>query len=379
MTKFLAIVKRVSARAFSRTSATPEKAGGGVEDGLLAFQAEDGESTMPRRERRGGSPKRGLVVVAAIVLGLVSATIVYIANSRVQAARPGAPAVAATPSGMAMIDSNPSGTVTIDNVVRGRTPLSLQLPAGPHTMVVTAGQNSRSLPLDIEAGVNIRQHVEFTSAPAPTTGRLEVTSEPSGARVNVDGTPKGTTPLSIADIAAGPHQLTITSGEMTTRRRVTIVAGALASVDASLAASGEAATTGAGWLALTSPVELTLAEDDQIVGTTKAARLMLPAGNHNIVLSNAALEYQATMPVRIDGGKTLKRPVTLPNGSLSINAVPWANVSVDGSDLGTTPLANVPLPIGSHEIVWRHPQLGERRRTVSVTARTPTRVGMDFK
>ena len=70
--------------------------------------------------------------------------------------------------------------------------------------------------------------------------------------------------------------------------------------------------------------------------------------------------------------------VTLPNGTLSVNALPWAEVWVDGRSSGTTPLANLAVPIGSHEIVLRHPQLGERRRTVTVTTQTPVRVGVDF-
>ena len=139
------------------------------------------------------------------------------------------------------------------------------------------------------------------------------------------------------------------------------------------------AESSAGWLALTAPVELTLAEDNQIIGTTRAARVMLPAGTHNLVLSKAGLEFQTTMAVRIEGGKTVSRAIPLPTGLLSINAVPWANVTVDGGEVGTTPLANIPLPIGSHEVVWRHPQLGERRRTIVITARTPTRIGMDFR
>jgi hypothetical protein len=85
------------------------------------------------------------------------------------------------------------------------------------------------------------------------------------------------------------------------------------------------------------------------------------------------------MAVVIEGGKTVGRAIALPNGSLSVNASPWASVSVDGGEIGTTPLANVSLPIGMHEIVWRHPQLGERRRTIAITARTPTRIGMDFR
>jgi hypothetical protein len=53
-------------------------------------------------------------------------------------------------------------------------------------------------------------------------------------------------------------------------------------------------------------------------------------------------------------------------------------VFVDGRSVGLTPLGSVTVPIGSHEIVWRHPQLGEKRRTVVVGAQTPTRVTMDL-
>ena len=50
--------------------------------------------------------------------------------------------------------------------------------------------------------------------------------------------------------------------------------------------------------------------------------------------------------------------VSVPNGSLSINALPWADVWIDGRSVGTTPLGNLSVPVGIHEIVWRHPELG---------------------
>jgi hypothetical protein len=332
-------------------------------DELLSFPSEESgafsAAQEPARRRR-----RVVVIWAAILLGLASVVVGYVASTHLQAARTVAPKVDPS-SGTAVIDSNPPGIVTIEGVVRGQTPLSLRLPAGTHNITIVSGQAVRSV------------LVEFAPAPAPstTTGRLDVSSQPSGARVTVDGASRGVTPISIAEIAAGTHDVSISNGETTIRRSVIIRSGSTSSVDASLVSSESAA----GWLALTSPVELTLTEGDQIIGTTKASRVMLPAGTHNLALTNPGLEFQTTMAVRIDGGKTLTRAVALPNGLLSINAVPWANVSVDGAEVGTTPLANVPLPIGPHEVVWRHPQLGERRRTVAITARTPTRIGMDFK
>ena len=51
---------------------------------------------------------------------------------------------------------------------------------------------------------------------------------------------------------------------------------------------------------------------------------------------------------------------------------------VDGRRAGETPIGNLTLPIGEHEIVLKHPDLGEERRTVTVGARTPVRVGVEF-
>jgi PEGA domain-containing protein len=343
-------------------------------DDLLSFHSET-SSVLSTAQRLLRARRRAVIVCAATLLGAGSAAVVYVASTRLQAARTVTPKVDPS-SGTAVIDSNPPGIVTIEGVVRGETPLSLRLPAGTHHVTIAAGQAARSVLLEIEAGSTTRQYVEFAPVSAPiTTGRLDVSSQPPGARVTVDGAVKGTTPISLGEIAEGPHQLSIANGETTVRRSVTIRAGATSSVDVALSS----AESSGGWLALTAPVELTLAEDNQVIGTTRATRVMLPAGTHNLVLSNAGLEFQTTMAVRIEGGKTVNRAVSLPTGLLSINAVPWANVAVDGGEIGTTPLANIPLPIGSHEVVWRHPQLGERRRTIVITAKTPTRVGMDFR
>jgi hypothetical protein len=54
-------------------------------------------------------------------------------------------------------------------------------------------------------------------------------------------------------------------------------------------------------------------------------------------------------------------------------------VWLDGKDLGETPLGNVQIPIGSRELVFRHPDLGERRATVLVTLKEPARISVDLR
>jgi hypothetical protein len=105
---------------------------------------------------------------------------------------------------------------------------------------------------------------------------------------------------------------------------------------------------------------------------------MLPAGRHDLELVSEDFGFTTTIAANVPAGRTTTVAVPLPNGLLSINALPWAEVSVDGKVLGTTPLGNLPVTIGHHEIVWRHPQHGERRQTVKVTADASIRAGVDF-
>ncbi len=210
-------------------------------------------------------------------------------------------------------------------------------------------------------------------AAAASPSRLEVTSDPPGARVTVDGTRRGVTPLTMP-IQPGPHAVVLEQGSTTARRTVNVLSGGTATVMVALAPAG----TAAGWLSFSGPLDLQVFEGGSLIGTTSAARLMLPAGQHTLELANGTLGFRTTLSVDVQAGKTVTATVAMPNGSLSINALPWANVWLDGRALGTTPLANLDVPLGTHEIIWRHPQLGERRQTVLVTTKAPVRVGTDL-
>ena len=64
---------------------------------------------------------------------------------------------------------------------------------------------------------------------------------------------------------------------------------------------------------------------------------------------------------------------------LSINARPWAEAWIDGERVGETPIGTLMRPIGRHEVVLRHPELGERRVPVVITLAQPARVSVDFR
>ena len=77
--------------------------------------------------------------------------------------------------------------------------------------------------------------------------------------------------------------------------------------------------------------------------------------------------------------QTLTLAVPRPNGDVSINALPWAEVWLDGTALGQTPLGKVSVPIGEHEILFRHPSFGERREKVIVRSDRLTLVSANLR
>jgi hypothetical protein len=215
---------------------------------------------------------------------------------------------------------------------------------------------------------------EQAAGVAATPGRtqIEITSDPPGARVTIAGRDRGLTPLTIP-VDAGSHTVVLSSGSRSVRRTVDVASGSTATVDASFVP-----VPSTGWVALTSPIELQVSERGRSLGSTSASRLALSAGRHSLDIGSPTLGFSTRVDVTVSAGRTTTATVTVPRGSLSINALPWADVWVDGRLIGPTPHANLDVALGSHDVVWRHPQLGERRQTVLVTARSPVRLMIDL-
>ena len=64
---------------------------------------------------------------------------------------------------------------------------------------------------------------------------------------------------------------------------------------------------------------------------------------------------------------------------MALNAQPWADVWLDGEHIGETPIGNVAVPIGAHEVVFRHPELGEQTVRTTVTLAAPARLSVDLR
>jgi hypothetical protein len=145
------------------------------------------------------------------------------------------------------------------------------------------------------------------------------------------------------------------------------------------AAPAPAAPTGRfGGVRVNSPIELQVFENGTLVGST-AGPIAVADGRHVFDLVSTTLGFRTRATVDVKPGQMASVPVTLPTSRININASPWAEVSINGTPAGQTPLANMSIPIGTHEVVFRHPQFGEQRHTVVVKADEVARISASFR
>ena len=253
----------------------------------------------------------------------------------------GAPAAPLPPTGAVTITSAPSGApVTIDGEARGSTPLVTALTVGSHVVEVGAATEVRRR-LQVTRGGDMRIHVQWQLPPE--------------------------SPSSIAPSATGAQVVAAASAEFTTHG------------DKPHGSSDAVARPVAqGWLTVTSPFLVQILDDGKEVGTSASSSVELPAGDRTLVLVNAALEFREERQVKVVARKKTVLAIDGRNGILHVNARPWAEVWIDGRRAGETPLGNLTLPIGQHEVVFRHPGHPEKLTTVTVGARSAARVTTEF-
>ncbi len=372
---------------------------------VLAAQSSD-ELTM------GGASLSGVSVVREresktpwVLLGLVLA----VAGLGALAAWLLWPAGPPTGPGILTLSSEPPGAaVWIDGARREeRTPTVITgLPLGTYEVKLTT-----------EGFVPFVQTVELTASAAgvevsgtlarPTAdafGVARVTTTPSGAQVLFDGrTIEGSTPLTIPEIQPGAeHTLAITlDGYQTVTRSLLLRAGQVEDLSVTL----ERTPLGpdeALLVVTTDPPTARLIHQGRTYDTGSPYELRVPAGRVAFRVAKTGFE-SAEREVPLRGGAATEVSVALsrerqvtstpmrstemtppvpsgPPGTLTFDARPWCNVSIDGQSVGQTPIVNRSIQAGSHRITCTNPELGVTRNlTVDVAPGAPTRRRIDLQ
>jgi hypothetical protein len=314
-------------------------------------------STQAARAPRRSWSGVGRTLVIGLAL-LATGEAAYIATMFLRAP-------AATPQTAALfVQSQPAGAdIFIDGQARGKTPVRLDLPPGRHLLELRKDRIVRKLPLVLAAGTQATQYIELhanesegappASAPAPNAGAS------SGSNANT---------ASHAAPGAAVTPSTPVSSD---------AGGAAAASAASVRAPARPAPT-IGWLVVRAPVTLSILRNGEAIGNSDDGRLAIGPGRHELELSNSATGYREAMAIQITAGRETVLQPELPQSTLDVESTPRARVSIDGRDVGETPLNQLALTIGPHEIVFRHPDFPDKTVSTFIRVGTPAHVTVDL-
>ena len=228
----------------------PLEANNGLQDFRSVHEIRAEEASVVHEERHFNWRNIALGLLAVIAVAQGGLMAYWFFSNR-------APALPAT--GSVAVTSEPSGSpVLVDGVARGVTPFTLSLQPGSHRVEVGAGTQARSQAVNVTRGGVASMHVELRPSPesaafAPGTGGLQITTDPAGARVSIDGEPRGTAPLSALDLKAGEHVVTVRGARDSVNRTVAVREGTTTALIVSMNGEGAFAS---GWLAVSSGVPM---------------------------------------------------------------------------------------------------------------------------
>jgi hypothetical protein len=273
--------------------------------------------------------------------------------------------VSAPKIGVAVLESLPSGSqVLVDGQVMGLTPLTASIPSGTHRVDFKYRGKTRTIDVVVPQNGKVSELIDWSPK---TVGRLQVNSEPAGARVLIDNVSRGVTPLTLDDVPLGSHTVILDTGSGSVKRSVTI--------------KGDEPTTlsetiYAGWLKVFAPFDITISEGSKTLRLDDRDQVMLSAGPHDLRFENRAFSYQEARHVEIQPGVTTPLSLVAPHSTLTLTTSAPAEVIIDGVNVGRTPLIDYSIQLGTRDVVIKS-QAGDRRLSVPVTTR-PVVLDIDF-
>lgn len=301
------------------------------------------------------------------------------------------PAAAADTVSYIQVSSNPSGAVAcFDHWNCQNTPITFATdPNSYHSVSVYKDgyQMTTQTVYANNTGVTTSVMINLIPNP-PLTGRLNLDSTPTGADIWINQRYYGTTPQIIAGLSEGSHSLVmryagyydytgqfpITAGQTTTR---------------TLAMSLYTPTSGFGDLRIQSnPAGSAVYVDNNYAGTTISSSALyvtqLKPGSYTVRVTLAGYQINSQTAVVTAGKVTHVQANMVPvspgptpniNGQITVRSSPsGANIYLDNSYRGLTPLTLVDIPGGSHAIILKLNDYEDWQSSVNVLAGSSTDV-----
>lgn len=210
--------------------------------------------------------------------------------------------------------------------------------------------------------------VKPAAAAVRRSGRLQIESNPSGAAVVLDGKERGMTPLTLNGVSAGTHTILLTSDAGSVQRVVTVGADTVTQVNEAIFS---------GWLHVSSSLELQLSEGGHVLRLDDSNQVLLPPGPHELRFENSRVAFVDTRKVDVQPGATTTIEVEPRPSKLTVTATEPAEVLIDGTLVGGTPLTDYAVQVGTREIVVRNAAGAQKKSLVTVTVE-PMRMAVEF-
>lgn len=266
--------------------------------------------------------------------------------------------------GAIRVSTVPNGaTVTLDHAESRTAPATFSNVApGIHTIVAALdGYNQVSGTIQVIPGQTAQATLTLSPA-SGSVGAVRVQSIPPGANIYLDGIYRGSTPLTIGNLAAGDHAVVLRrSGYREYSSTVRVPAGGTAEFLARL--SPTSSSTGSVDV-VSYPAGASVYLDDIYQGVTNPWETLsitnVAPGEHDLSLTLGGY-YDYVTSVTVTSGRVTSVVATLsdlpgsnPNGQVAVASSPaGAGFYIDNAYRGVTPLVVNSVPKGSHTILVR--------------------------
>lgn len=270
----------------------------------------------------------------------------------------------------------PKAKISINGDPKGETPLNLPLALNKHFDLSLEKEGYQPIKKEILTSPDNLHYVFEMTQNKPVFGAVKIDTNPSGAKVTVNGKDTGQTTPAIID-------------ELPFEK------------DAEIGLSKE------GYLPYTKTVSINQVSQDMKVSLKKKG----PTLKINVIPSNATIflnkksygkvitdltknqtytlriESKGYLPeerkIKIDGDLLeldieLKKKETQ-TGSISISATPWATVVIDGKIIGTSPILNYSLGVGKHDVIFRHPDFPDVTKSINIKYNDTQKLIIDLR
>ena len=301
------------------------------------------------------------------------------------------PAAAADNVSYIQVSSNPSGAwACIDHWNCQNTPTTFATdPNSYHSITVykEGYQMSTQTVYANNSGVTINVPVILTSNTLQT-GSLNLDSIPTDADLWLDERYYGTTPQTIGGLSAGTHSLTLRkAGYFDYTESFMIIVGQTTSRTPGMTRYTQ--TSGYGDLQVQSnPVGAAVYVDNNYKGTTISSTALyvtqLVPGSYTVRVTlpgyqtftkTAVITAGTVYNIQANMVPVAPGPTPYVNGQITVRSSPsGANIYLDNSYRGLTPLTLVDIPQGSHAIILKMNGYQDWQSTVNVLAGSSTDV-----